>query len=46
MYGEASLGETALAEGVDGAAPIIPEVGVETRQLIFVIELDLIAVAE
>jgi hypothetical protein len=45
MFGEGSLAESALAEGVSGAEPIIPEVGVETRQLVFVIEMNLIAVA-
>jgi hypothetical protein len=45
MFGEGSLAESALAESAGGAEPIIPEVGVETRQLVFVIELDLIAVA-
>lgn len=46
MYGEAAMGESALAEGASEAAPIIPEVGVETRQLIYVFEIDLIPVAE
>jgi hypothetical protein len=45
MYGAASLAEAAFAEGVDGAEPIIPEIGLETRTLVFVVEVDLISPA-
>jgi hypothetical protein len=45
MYGSASLAETAIAEAPGGAEPIIPEVGLETRTLVFVVELELISPA-
>ena len=44
MYGDASYAESAYGEGVGLAAPIIPEVGLETRQLVYAIELELISI--
>jgi hypothetical protein len=46
MYGEASLGELALAEAPDVGVPIIPEVAVETKTLVFAIEIDLLLPGE
>lgn len=46
MYGEASLGEVSLAESPDAGVPIIPEVAVETKQLVFVVEIDLLRPGE
>jgi hypothetical protein len=43
-FGESSYGEISYGDSIELAAPIIPEVGVETRELILTIELDLIAV--
>lgn len=45
MYGNAAVAETALAESLIDVAPIIPEVGFETRELVFVLEIEMIAVA-
>jgi hypothetical protein len=44
MFGEGSMAEAAMAETPGRAVLIIPEVAVETRQLVFVLEIDLIAV--
>ena len=40
MYGDSAYAESGYADVPDLGAPIIPEVGVETRQLVFVIEID------
>lgn len=45
MYGNAAIAETALAESLTDVAPIIPEVGNPTRELVFVLEIEMIAVA-
>lgn len=44
MYGEAAYAETSYADSLQTAVPIIPEVGFETRELVIVVEIDLIAV--
>ena len=44
MYGEAAYAETSYAEASGLAAPIIVEVGQETRELIIAIEIELIQV--
>lgn len=46
MYGEAAYAETSYADAVQLAAPIIPEVLLETRELVIVVEIDLIAVVQ
>lgn len=46
MFGEGSMSEAAIAETPGGVELIIPEVGVETRQLVYVIEVDFIAIPE
>jgi hypothetical protein len=43
MFGEAALGETVLGgETLDLGVPIIPEVAVPTRTLVFLVEIDLL----
>jgi hypothetical protein len=41
MYGQGSLGETALGESVEAGEPIIPEIVTETKQLVFVVEIEM-----
>lgn len=42
MLGESSLGEVALGgEGLDLGVPIIEEVAIPTKALVFVVEIDL-----
>ena len=45
MYGEAAYAEISYGDSIELAAPIIPEVGLETRELIIVLEIDAIAIA-
>jgi Right handed beta helix region len=46
VYGESSFAESAFGEGVGLAPPLIPEIGLETRQLVYAIELELISVGD
>ena len=41
MYGHTSLSEAAVAEGDDDAAPIIPDVGAGTRELVYAVEIEM-----
>ena len=45
MYGEAAYAEISYGDSIELAAPIIPEVGLESRELIIVLEIDVIAIA-
>ena len=42
MYGESSFGETAITEETGEGVPIIPQVAITTKTLVFVVELDLL----
>jgi hypothetical protein len=44
LLGTAALAESGLAEFPGAIAPIIPQVGRETRELVFVIEIEMVAV--
>jgi hypothetical protein len=42
MYGDGPLASAPIAAFAETVALIIPEVGVETKQLVFVVEIDLL----
>lgn len=46
MYGEATYTESSYGEGLGIGVPIIPEVAVEGKALVYVVELDLIKPGE
>jgi hypothetical protein len=41
MYGHTSLSEAVVAEGDDDAAPIIPDVGAGTHELVYAVEIEM-----